>query len=299
MDTEKEEFRFLHERPRPGETNRAWAIRMLDVDPADLRVPEKLTFYGQESAKTQIEPFIDRNETFPNTLILGMPGVGKTRLAKWIASRRYETFEELFCPINPDDIPLNGIVLLDECHRQRHPEWLFPTMEDDSFTIIGATSRPELLDPAFKSRFILQIHLRRYEHRAMKEMVQALLPGLSDDSADMYASASAGNPRQLELIVEIARAVGQEQQEEVLSAARITGDGLTADHLRLLSALRGAQRPIGLTTLAGMLYVDEQSVRDWEQYLIEIGHLEVRSNGRILSKAGKRYMKALDSLEQT
>ncbi len=301
-------FDFLESKPKRGESDTAWAKRIFDeqrnlligADPEEINdddrivVPQTFEFFGQEDAMAQVAPFLARQQSFPNTLILGMPGIGKTYLAKWIASRRLDQFEELLCPVNPDDLPPDGIVLLDECHRQRHPEWLFPSLESPDFTIIGATTRPEQLDPAFKSRFILTLHLKRYSHEAMMKMAQSGLAGLSDESADVYAAASAGNPRQLELLLEIARAVGQDDYEAVLSAARITGDGLTDMHLRVLNGLAKAGRPTGLATLASMLYTDEQTVREHEQYLVWLGLVEMRSNGRILSRNGRRYLKEME-----
>jgi Holliday junction resolvasome RuvABC ATP-dependent DNA helicase subunit len=278
-----------------GETMKHWARRVIGLPEQEPFYYAGFAFFGQQSAKEQIEPFIDRTEAFPNTLILGQPGVGKTRLARWIAARRSSMFEELLCPVNPDDLPPSGIVLLDECHKQRHPEYLFPMMEKDDITILGATTRPEFLEPAFKSRFLLVLHLKRYDQESMIEMANDLLD-MSEESADLYASASAGNPRQLERILAVAKELGPSSHEEVLRACRITGDGLTEYHESLLSALHKAGRPIGISTLASMLYSDEQSVKEHEQLLVDFDLIELRSNGRILSREGKKYV--MDVIEQ-
>jgi Holliday junction resolvasome RuvABC ATP-dependent DNA helicase subunit len=278
-----------------GETLMNWSRRVLGYDQEVPFIHSGFVFFGQQSAKEQIEPFVDRNETFPNTLILGQPGIGKTRLARWIAARRGSLFEELLCPVNPDDLPPSGIVLLDECHKQRHPEYLFPMMEKQEITILGATTRPEVLEPAFKSRFLLVLHLKRYEEEAMIDMANDLLE-MSEESAELYASASAGNPRQLERILAVAKELGPSAHEAVLRACRITGDGLTEYHLDVLRALHKAGRPIGLSTLASMIYSDEQSVKDHEQLLVEVDLIELRSNGRILSRMGKKYIS--DRMEQ-
>jgi len=282
---------------REGETLNAWSARLLDIEDLILPYVEEpdIVYFGQESVKEQIEPFVKRDDPFPNTLILGMPGIGKTRLAKWIASRRNEFFEELLCPVQADTLPSNGIVLLDECHRQSKPEFLFPYMEDTQLTVIGATTRPEMLEPAFKSRFQLKLHLKRYSDDAMEQMAQSIIP-MSDSAAKVYAGASAGNPRQLELILEIAKELGAENLEDVLRTARITGDGLTDYHLDVLRTLRKLGRPVGLSTLTTHLFTDEQSIRESEQLLVEMGLIELRSNGRYLSRRGKDY---LTRIEQT
>ena len=262
---------------------------MLGLDPGPV-VKTGLRFFGQEEVLGQVAPFIERKAPFPHTLILGEPGIGKTRLARWIADQREEPFEELMSPAKPEDLPTKGIILLDEAHRQNRPEWLFPVMESATVTILGATTRPEQLEPAFASRFFLTLYLNRYSENAMVEMVQFLLPGADDVSVSIYAGASAGNPRQLERIVAVAEQLGANEAELVLSAIRVTGDGLTDVHMRLLRVLRKGNRPMGLGTIAVMLYLDESTVKQHERLLIEYDLVELRSNGRLITKAGKQYL---------
>lgn len=280
-----------------GGDRSVWAARLLGIDP--VTKPVGLVFFGQEEAIGQIRPFLSRKADFPNTLILGEPGIGKTRLARWIADQRAEAFEEVLCPAKPEDIPDFGIVLLDEVHRQKHPEWLFPTMENATVTILGATTRPEQLEPAFASRFFLTLYLTRYSDSAMRELAQYLLPDANEESVAMYASASAGNPRQLERIAAVAEQVGVNDMETVLSTCRITGDGLTEVHLRLLRTLARGNRPMGLSTVASMLYLDEDTVKQHERLLIEADLIELRSNGRVVTRAGKHYLGVLEQTPKT
>jgi len=270
---------------------KAWSRRVLGLDPEPLSGPRRqLMFFGQEEVLGQVAPFVKRKAAFPHTLILGEPGIGKTRLARWIANQRGEVFEEVMSPAKPEDLPRVGIVLLDEIHRQNRPEWLFPTMESATVTILGATTRPEQLEPAFASRFFLKLYLSRYSEEAMVEMTKFLIPKANEDSVDIYAGASAGNPRQLERIVAVAKELGANNVEEVLSTVRITGDGLTDIHLRLLKALRKGNRPMGLNTIAVILYLDESTVKQHERLLIEYDLIELRSNGRQITRAGKQYL---------
>jgi len=278
-----------------GETYIEWGKRLLgdDWEPREELTPkEPMAYFGQEGAKQQLAPFIGRDEPFPNTLILGRPGIGKTRLARWIAEQRREMFEEFLCPVNPDSLPNHGIVMLDEAHRQRHPEWLWAIMDSD-VAVLAATTRPEQLEQAFKSRFMLTIHLKRYSDDSMKEMALSILP-MNDEDAELYASASAGNPRQLELILSVAKELGPSNHNEVLGASRITADGLTEYHVDLLRALDKAGRPIGLSTLSGMLYSDDQTVKEHEAFLIEEGLMSLRTNGRLITRDGRTYMARLE-----
>lgn len=186
-------------------------------------------------------------------------------------------------------------MLLDEAHRQTRPESLWPAMENRHVTVIGATTRPEKLEPAFKSRFFLQLHLERYGTEAMEELIYHLTDGWDADSVETLAKASGGNPRQAERIVETAKGLNTHEPEVVLSACRITADGLTDLHLRYLSALDKLNRPVGLHQLSTMLWSDDQTVRETERMLIEFGLIELTSSGRTLTRNGKTYLKIVEN----
>lgn len=293
-DTPEEAREYLSKHRSPTE-QRAWMNHLLGN--ADLLAPTatEVIFFGQNDVKNQIAPFLGRSEAFPNMLVLGEPGIGKTQFAKWVASQRKEVFDELLCPVKPEDIPDYGIILLDEAHLQRHPEWLWPTMESHLVTVLGATTRPELLEPAFKSRFFLTIHLRKADEDALVELCEYLLPGVSKESAKVYAGASAGNPRQMERICATAEQVGVNDPALVLATCRLTVDGMTEYQITMLEALERAARPLGLGSLAVLMYTDEQSIREAERLPVEEGLIQLRSNGRTLTKRGKRYLEQVNA----
>jgi Holliday junction resolvasome RuvABC ATP-dependent DNA helicase subunit len=47
---------------------------------------------------------------------------------------------------------------------------------------------------------------------------------------------------------------------------------------------------MGLGTIAAMLYLDEDTVRQHERLLIEYDLVEFRPNGRLITRAGKQYL---------
>ena len=92
-----------------------WAARIIGMNADEfedlLPKVESSEYFGQKGAKQQIAPFLKREDSFPNTLLLGRPGIGKTRMARWIAGQRKEPFEEFLCPVNPDALPSSGIIM--------------------------------------------------------------------------------------------------------------------------------------------------------------------------------------------
>lgn len=270
--------------------NTMWAMKILGVDePKPVEPIEE--FYGQESIKSQVVPFLSE-EKFPPVFLFGEPGMGKTRFAKWIAYQRNEPIEILMCPVSErTPLPRSGSVLFDELHLLKQPEWLFGLMEERKLSIMGATSMPHRVEKALKSRFVMHLYMGPYEESSMKELVLNHLPGLDDNIATLYAGASAGNPRQAMRIVETAKVIGADNPEHVLSACRITADGINEFQLRMLETLTG--NPMGLEQVALLMYADKDSVQRAERGLIALGLVELTSNGRKLTNDGISYTKTM------
>lgn len=248
--------------------------------------------FGQENAVKQIKPFLSIDRPMPHTLLRGEPGVGKTHFARWVAYQRMETFEEVTCPVTPGELPLRGIVLLDEVHRQVRPENLFTIMDKSvTVTIFGATTRPDKLDPAFASRFFLNLYLMPLGVEAAQEMLASLV-SVSEESAPIYAQASAGNARQVERIAEVVKRIGDDP-DRVLAACQVTGDGISNDQITYMLHLKRSGRPLGVAQIALMMYSDEFSVKRLERQLLEKGLVELQVKGRTLTPLGLAYLDLL------
>jgi Holliday junction resolvasome RuvABC ATP-dependent DNA helicase subunit len=256
--------------------------------------PTDIKWIGQPHMVAQIKPFLHPDVPFPHTLLLGEPGLGKTHMARWIASQRGEGYEEHLAPVVPSDLPLQGIVLIDEIHLQRKPEPLFKAMEEVMPTIMGATTRPEIVDKAFRSRFFLDLHLHRYTSDEMKELIALELEDADEELIEILSTASAGNPRQALKLAKYARMIATGIPEDILVACRITADGLTDLHLKYLEQLRKTNKPTGLTQITAMLYSDETTTRNLEPLLLDYELIELNSNGRTLSRKGTTYVKGLE-----
>lgn len=267
-----------------------WSRSILEAS-EDAELADEVALFGQDELKNQIKPFLSRPERFPHTLILGPPGSGKTHLARWIAAKRKEPFAEFIAPIRgPESLPRTGLILLDEVHRQARSEWLFPLMEQ-ALTLLAATTRPELIEPAFASRFFLTLTLEPLDQHASEEMMETMLE--EGPHIPILAKASAGNPRQALQIIETAIALNTKDPELILSTVRINADGLRDLHMKYLKTLTRLARPTGVNQLAILLGTNDQTIKEHERLLLELGLIDLATNGRILTRKGHRYLELL------
>jgi Holliday junction resolvasome RuvABC ATP-dependent DNA helicase subunit len=270
-----------------------WSRKLLKAAQSQPYNGKPIVWFGQQTILDQIEPFLYSDDPFPHTLLLGEPGLGKSHLAKYIAYTRNEAITEVLAPASPLSMPIKGIILLDEVHRQRTPEPLFEMMVNEIPTVIAATARPELVDRAFRTRFFLNLHLKPYSETAMSELIGSLLDA-SDATLSLLGTAAAGNPRQAEKIATVAIKMGTDDPELILSTCRITADGLTLDHLEYLRLLKQINRPMGASQIATLMYTDETSVKYTERLLLDYELIQLLPNGRRITRKGNDYIMEFD-----
>ena len=268
-----------------------WSTPTTDALLDERQQATEVVFLGQARIKTQIEPFMEA-EKFPHVLLTGDPGLGKSQLAKWIAWKRQKPSFERLAPVKAQDLPPYGILLLDEVHRQKHVEELFPVMDKGILTVIAATTKPDKLDSAFRSRFLISLRLTPYSEEEMARIITYMAGGPMA-SLEVLASASAGNPRTAERIVSTAQGLDTWDAEAILEAVRIKADGLNDNHFDYLSALDTIGRPAGIKQILDFAWISENDARSVERVLVAKGFVELTSSGRKLSTRGHQYVELL------
>src|SRR5438552_11674569 len=190
-------------------------------------------FVGQEALREQlgvaIEAAAARGEALDHLLLAGPPGLGKTSLARIVATELEVPFVQTAGPAleRKGDIAAfltalepRSVFFVDEIHRlpRALEETFYPAMEDHRlpitvgqgagarvvtldlppFTLVGATTRAGLLTTPLRDRFGIQHRLDAYDVRDLAAIVRrsaAILDiQLDDDGAEAIAPRPRGTP---------------------------------------------------------------------------------------------------------
>lgn len=191
-------------------------------------------FIGQrksvENLRIAIKAARKRKEALDHVLFSGLPGLGKTTLARIIAFEMKALLHTTSGPILKRAGDLVGtltklqegdVLFIDECHRMlpEVEEFLYSAMEDyqvsismetgtqgrtitlpvKKFTLVGATTREGLLSEPFRARFGILEKLEWYPPedlvRILKRSSKILGTEIDDESSALLAARSRGTPR--------------------------------------------------------------------------------------------------------
>ncbi len=293
-------------------------------------------FLGQEQVKRLLKIAVEsakkRGEPLDHVLFYGPPGTGKTTLSFIIASEMGADIKVVSAPTierKGDLLSLlmslneGDVLFIDEIHRLNRAveETLYSAMEDfrvdivtgssratavtielPPFTLIGATTRLNLLTPPLRSRFGLVCRLELYSVPELVKVAEAVSRKLElkidGEGLELLARCGRGTPRILIQVLKRVRdyavvhgwkVVDREKAERVLKELGIDSYGLDRLDRKILETIADKFKggPVGLNTLATVLKEDVETIENvHEPYLIEMGFLIRTPRGRKITERG-------------
>ena len=291
-------------------------------------------FLGQSAIKENLSVFINaarsRGEPLDHLFLMGPPGLGKTTLAEITARELGADFKVTSAPALDKPKDLAGILstisertvfFIDEIHRLKPAieEMLYIAMEDyeldwvigqgaaartvripiPPFTLVGATTKTEMVSPPLRSRFGINLKFNYYTQaelsRIMKRTAGILSVSIDDDAALLLARCARGTPRVANRLVRRMRDFAQVAGSPSITLAiaesglkRLGIDSLgleKADRDILLSIIQKfGGGPVGADTLAISVGESMDTLMDYyEPYLIQQGLLQRTPRGRIVT----------------
>ena len=295
--------------------------------------PQLLSQYiGQRKVKQELQIYIEaarnREEPLDHVLLYGPPGLGKTTMAMVIANEMTVNIRTTSGPAieRPGDLvailnelEAGDVLFIDEIHRLPRvvEEMLYSAMEDfyvdimvgqgptahpvhfplPPFTLIGATTRPDMLSAPLRDRFGIISHMEYYDEQDLQEIVlrssDIFQTEIIEEGALEIARRSRGTPRIANRLLKRVRDFAQVQgdgkidrpiADQALTLLQVDQAGLDyVDQklLRTMIELYGGG-PVGLSTLSVNIGEERETVEDmYEPYLIQKGFLKRTPRGRI------------------
>ena len=209
--------------------------------------------------------------------------------------------ENLYTLMQEEEIDLRGIKGVYAYDEETGEE--VDVMDTPDIVIIGATTTEGKLEPPMRSRFRLQFYLRWYTNEEIEKILCKARKKINKKVDRLVikdiARRSRGVPRialgYLERLERAAFAkntnITKRLAEEIWDLLGVDKNGLRRQDFEVLEKLAEKKRPIGLKLLSAETELSERTLVDViEPQLKRLGLIEQRSNGRIITVLGKKYL---------
>jgi Holliday junction DNA helicase RuvB len=290
----------------------------------NLRPTKLSEIIGQDNIKSIINILIKSRASnyFPHCLFQGFPGCGKTTFATAISNElRAKIYFANGGNIQKtkDILPYlvrlkyRDILFIDEIHRisKKVQESLFTVMEDfrydiakgaksfnlEQFTLLGATTESGMLLKPFYDRFEHHFHLEYYNQDELMQIIYKnsvkLKCQITNDAMRVIAKLSRFTPRLANsfllwcndiIINEKKQVIDNNVVNTAMNLKKIDSNGLDASDRIYINALKGKNKPLGLSTIVGVTGLSKDTIeKQIEPYLMRLGMVEKTTKGRILT----------------
>ncbi len=312
-----------------------------EIIESTLRPKNWADYIGQERIKKHLEVMIraarERREAPDHILFYGPAGLGKTTLAYLVAQEAEANIRVTSGPIIEKSGDLVAILtnlnegdflFIDECHRINRfvEEYLYSAMEEfklnlilgrgpmaksidlklPHFTLIGATTRVDLLSAPLRSRFGAVLQLNFYSQEEIEEIIKGsaktLNAKIDDEAVKEIARRSRFTPRTANKLlkrvrdfaqVEGKKIIDKELTNKALDFLEIDELGLEPGDKRILETIikKFEGGPVGLQALAASISEEKNTILEiYEPYLIQLGLIKRTSKGRIATELAYKHL---------